>query len=79
MPEKKEECKVIGYRPLTDDEKQLMNKAKELGNQLGGFIEKLNETVDFQIDKRSLAIARTDIQTGMMWLNRAIAKPETFC
>lgn len=79
MPEKKEECKVIGYRPLTDDEKQLMNKAKELGNQLGGFIEKLNETGDFQIDKRSLAIARTDIQTGMMWLNRAIAKPETFC
>lgn len=83
MPEKKEECKVIGYRPLTDDEKQLMNKAKELGNQLGGFIEALQNCEDgetgWSADGRCLAIARTEIQTGMMWLNRAIAKPETFC
>lgn len=31
MPEEKEETKVIGYRPLTEEQKRLMNKAKELG------------------------------------------------
>lgn len=27
-------------------------------------------------DPRALAIARTDLQTGMMWLVRAITRPE---
>uniref|UniRef100_UPI0040267287 Acb2/Tad1 domain-containing protein n=1 Tax=Candidatus Scatocola faecipullorum TaxID=2840917 RepID=UPI0040267287 len=79
MPEEKEETKVIGYRPLTEEQKRLMNKAKELGNQLGEFIENLNCSTEFYADGRCLAIARTEIQTGLMWLNRAIAQPETFC
>lgn len=79
MPEEKEETKVIGYRPLTEEQKRLMNQAKELGNQLGEFIENLNCSTEFDADGRCLAIARTEIQTGLMWLNRAIAQPETFC
>lgn len=29
-------------------------------------------------DQRCMAIARTEMQTGFMWLVRAIAKPTTF-
>ena len=74
MENKKE---VIGYKPLTDEQKELMNRVKALGNELGDLLDDLyaNE----ETDKRSLAIAKTEIQTGLMWANRAIAKPSTFC
>lgn len=83
MPEEKEEIKVIGYRPLSDNQKHLMNEAKILGNQIGEFIDEISMTVDIDdhpiADGRCLAVARTEMQTAMMWLNRAIAQPETFC
>ena len=74
MENKKE---VIGYKHLTDEQKELMNRVKALGNELGDLLDDLyaNE----ETDKRSLAIAKTEIQTGLMWANRAIAKPSTFC
>lgn len=68
--------KITGYRELTEDEITLINSVKENANQLGVLIEFL-EKKDF-IDKRWLAIAKTDLQKSFMALIRAIAKPESF-
>ena len=67
---------IIGYRKLTDKEKSLMNEAKGLGVEFGEFIEKLEDLE--HIDKRWLAIGKTDIQKGLMSIVRSIAKPESF-
>lgn len=81
MPENNEETKVIGYRALSEEQKQLMNEAKTLGNELGDFIDSVPEKLggDDADCARARALAKTHIQTGMMWLNRSIARPETFC
>lgn len=53
-----------------------ISAVKELGAQLKAMIDELstNENVDL----RWLAIARTDLQKGMMCLIRSIAKPNSF-
>lgn len=81
MPENNEETKIIGYRALSEEQKQLMNEAKALGNELGDFIDSVPKKLggDDGNSARARALAKTHIQTGMMWLNRSIAKPETFC
>ncbi len=81
MPENTEATKVIGYRTLSEEQKQLMNEAKAQGNELSDFINSIPEKLgsDDADSARARALAKTYIQTGMMWLNRSIAKPETFC
>lgn len=67
---------IKGYRDLTKEEIDAINKIKsaaELHGELIAGIEKLPE-----VDKRWLAIARTDLQTGFMALTRAVARPTTF-
>ena len=68
--------KISGYRDLSETEIAMMNACKEEGKKMGMFIETL-ETMP-EIDKRSLALAKTNLQQGMMWLVRSIAKPEGF-
>ncbi len=68
--------KITGYRELTQIEIDLMNQAKELAKECGSLIAEL-EKVD-SIDKRSLALGKTNLQQGFMWAIRGIAKPETF-
>ena len=68
--------KISGYRELDESEIQMMNYAKEMATATGEVIEKL-EAHD-AIDKRWLAIAKTDLQKGFMALVRSIAKPTTF-
>lgn len=68
--------KINGYRELTEAEINGMNKAKAIGVEMGSLIEHL-ETQD-DIDKRWLAIAKTDLQKGIMSLVRSIAKPTVF-
>lgn len=68
--------KITGYRDLTDTEINLMNDAKSMASGIGAFITTLETLPD--IDKRWLAIAKTDLQKGFMALVRSIAKPETF-
>lgn len=75
MPEEKE-TKVTGYRQLSDEEKALMNEIKAKGNEVGVLLDKLF-LVD-GLDNRALSIARTEIQSGFMWANRAVAQPTTF-
>lgn len=74
---------IKGYRDLSQEEIDLMNEGKTLGNQIGELIERLEQaefaqTSDQVPDKRTLAIAKTNLQQGMMWLIRSIAKPGGF-
>ena len=67
---------ISGYRELSQTEIDLTNKAKTLGNQVGELIGEIGSLDG--VDQRALAIARTELQTGQMWLIRAIAKPAGF-
>lgn len=91
---------IKGYRELTQEEIDLMNRIKEKGAELGlllgeaqaylsrQVVAALNLEKDgnrdevFRLDEagpqRWLAIARTDFQTGLMALTRAIAQPTFF-
>lgn len=68
--------KITGYRELSQDEINAMNKSKELANQVGDFIDELEK--NGYVDKRWLAIAKTDLQKAFMSLTRSIEKPSTF-
>lgn len=73
----KDQHKLIkGYRDLTEAEISGMNKAKEIGINIGALIDELEANED--IDKRWLAIAKTDLQKGIMSLVRSIARPTVF-
>ena len=68
--------KIKGYRDLSQEEIDLMNEGKELAEQCGAYVEKLmaNEGVD----KRAVALGKTNLQQGFMWAIRGIAQPTTF-
>lgn len=68
--------KIAGYRELTEAEIALMNEIKAQGAQLKELHAKVVSTPG--IDARAAAIAGTDLQTGLMWLTRAVARPEGF-
>lgn len=68
--------KIKGYRDLSQEEINDMNEAKELAEQVGALVEKL-ETLE-ATDKRWLAIGKTDLQKGFMGLIRSVAQPTTF-
>lgn len=67
---------IKGYRDLSPTEISAMNEAKGIGVELGNLISKLESDED--IDKRWLAIAKTDLQKGIMSLVRSIARPTVF-
>lgn len=67
--------KIKGYRELNQDEINHMNLIKEKGIELDGLIASLRA---LDADPRWLAIGTTDLQTGLMALTRAIAKPDFF-
>lgn len=69
--------KITGYRDLSQQEIDLMNGLKALGNQIGEMLDEM--ALDASLDQRSVAIAKTNIQTGMMFAIRAVAQPTTFC
>jgi len=66
--------KIKGYRDL--EEIQLTNTIKSVAEQVGSLFTDMEKISD--IDKRWLAIAKTDLQKGFMALVRSIAKPTTF-
>lgn len=67
---------IKGYRELSKDEIDAMNKIKEAGAAIGMIVELLDMVPE--IDKRWLAIGKTDLQKGLMALTRSIAKPTFF-
>jgi hypothetical protein len=67
---------IKGYRDLSQDEIDLMNRIKAEGENIDGLI-KLIESAP-EVDARWVAIGRTDLQKGIMSLVRAVAKPSSF-
>ena len=70
--------RIVGYRTLSEAEIELINQCKSMAKQVGALIDRLEECGDDAVDRRWLAIARTDLQKGFMALVRSIAQPETF-
>ena len=85
--------KIKGYRDLSQFEIDLMNEAKEHGEKTKELIDKLEQYRVAQLDSyeneeltiqqilessRCLSIAKNELQTGQMWLVRAIALPTSF-
>jgi hypothetical protein len=69
--------KITGYRELTQEDINLMNKGKELAEQVGAYINLLQAHGD-GLDQRAVALGKTHLQTGFMWAIRGIAQPTTF-
>ena len=67
---------IKDYRELSEAEIALMNDIKRLGEVLGELVSRLRATED--IDQRWVSIGATDLQTGLMALTRAVARPESF-
>lgn len=68
--------KIKGYRELSQEEIDMMNEIKTKGVELGELVSKLRDAD--KPDKRWVNIGATDLQTGLMALTRAIAKPDFF-
>lgn len=85
---------IKGYRELSQAEVDLMNEIKAKGEELKALVDKVSvgvtgyhshtpagETTNLEAlgeRARWVAIARTDFQTGLMALTRAVAQPSTF-
>lgn len=67
---------IKGYRELTESEISVMNDIKAKGEQLGALVATLKQMPE--LDQRWVSIGATDLQTGLMALVRAVAKPTTF-
>lgn len=81
---------IKGYRDLTQDEINLINEAKELAEKTRDLVERVARLPASPMQEgdapptvstdpgRACSIARTELQTGFMWLIRSIARPTTF-
>jgi hypothetical protein len=67
---------IQGYRDLSSEEIDLMNKAKEISEMVGDFVNTLQTRKEF--DQRWISIGKTDLQKGFMSVIRGIARPTTF-
>jgi len=65
---------VKGYRELTDDEKNMANMGKELEERMLRYFDLLEQSA--KTDKRCVALAKTNIQQGLMWAIRSIFQPQ---
>lgn len=73
MPEQHEGLPVAGYRPQSDRTVTRVNENKQAEERILRTLDELGECDD--VDKRWLAIARTQIEQGFMALNRAVFRP----
>ena len=72
----KESGKIIGQRDLTDSEIDMLNRVMTAGEDLRILCDEL---IAFESsDPRWIAVGRTDLQTGLMALQRAIERPDSF-
>ena len=68
--------KISGYRELNEGEIALINEVKAKGAELGELVARLRADPTF--DQRWVSIGATDLQTGVMALVRAVARPTFF-
>jgi hypothetical protein len=64
---------IAGYRELSPEDITLMNEIKTRERDLMRLIDIVLKVPG--ANQRSVALARTNLQTGFMWLVRAIARP----
>lgn len=76
---------IKGYRDLSQGEIDAINKIKAKAEEVAALIHSFDGPVSgagnegqFFPDPRWLAIAKTDLQKGFMFLTRSVAKPESF-
>lgn len=67
---------IKGYSAISTKSADSVNINKQLEEQLLQRIEFLGSDEELAVDQRCLAIAKTELQTAFMWLNRAIFKPQ---
>ena len=67
---------IKGYRELSQEQIDIINAIKLDGANLGELITMLRAMPD--LDQRWVSIGATDLQTGLMALTRAVAKPTFF-
>lgn len=67
---------IAGYRDLSAQEIAAMNMIKKVAQEVEGALQDVEQLLG--VDKRWLAIARTDLQKGFMAAVRSIAQPTTF-
>lgn len=70
--------KITGYRQLTASEAELMNRIKAQGIEIESLVTELRNLAVTGIDQRWVSIGATDLQTGLMALTRAVARPTSF-
>lgn len=73
MDNNKQAVDITGYRVLSPEDKESINKLKAMEQAILNELTLLTSAP--HINQRSLAIAKTEIQTGFMWANRAVARP----
>ena len=68
---------VNGYVSQSDDKVALVNDNKELEERVLRRIDDMlaNANMPDGFDPRMIALAKTQIQSGFMWLNRAVFQP----
>lgn len=81
---------IKGYRDLTQEEIDLMNKIKALAEQVGELVKELEAKTDIDYFNSNghgaglcaacswVSSGKRDLQLGFMQLTRAVAKPTTF-
>ena len=83
--------KIKGYRDLSQQEIDLMNRIKEHAENTAQLLREVDSMRDagqselvpmsremYNESKRCLALAKTNLQTGQMWFVRAVALPDSF-
>ena len=70
--------KISGYRDLSQAEIDLMNELKRVEADLGGLLTRVSRNLLDSSDieaERWVALARTNLETGMMYAIKAVARP----
>ncbi len=67
---------IKGYRDLSQTEIDMMNEGKALAEQVGNWVAKIQANPE--LDQRSVALGKTNLQQGFMWAIRGIAQPTSF-
>ena len=70
---------IKGYKELSPEQIDLMNKIKEKGAEVGALVDELKDLrVNSALDQRWVSIGATHLQEGFMALTRSVAKPDFF-
>lgn len=74
-PQPEGQAPVTGYTKQPPRKVDLVNEIKELENAVGDQLAEVLQTE--VVDPRMVALARTNLQQGFMWLVRSVFQPES--